>query len=93
MEESIKEKKKHKYIDNKFLIYFLIIIICYIPIMMAFFPVISNYDGAHQIKQYVRGFMDTRNPILHTLILSMFYLGGDKVFNIIVVQNTHQILH
>ena len=78
--------KKH-ICNHKLLIYFLIIVICYIPFFMAFFPVISNYDGAHQIRRYVKGTLDTRNPILHTLILVMFYLGGAKLLNSASLRN------
>lgn len=44
-----KEQCKNKIIEwmkqHNFLLYFLIIIICWIPTLLAFYPVILSYDG------------------------------------------------
>ena len=46
-------KESNKWIEKyKFEIYFIIIILCWIPTLMAFYPCIINYDGGFQIRDY-----------------------------------------
>ena len=66
---------------NKTFIYFVIIIISWIPILLAFNPIISNYDGADQIADYILGDLNTGNPILHTFLLTRFYIIGVTLGN------------
>lgn len=58
-------------------IYFLIIIIAWIPTLLAFFPVIQNYDGSYQIQDCFYYGITTRHPIIHTLMISSFYKLGE----------------
>lgn len=82
--------KKSKIIDlfNKhpFLFPLVVIIICYIPYMIAFYPAVMGYDPSNQIREFMgmhTRYMDSVilldpnvtitnfNPVLHTL-----FLGG-----------------
>ena len=58
------------------MLYFLIIIICWIPTLLAFYPIMCNYDGIWQVRAYLSGVVSTRHPIIHTYLLSNFYLFG-----------------
>lgn len=56
-ETDINKKQRKKITNNKieksnFIIYFIIIIICWIPTLLAFYPAIVNYDGGFQIRDY-----------------------------------------
>ena len=51
---------------KKTIIYFLIIVVCWLPAIIAFAPVMTNYDGPWQIFRYVLDILDTRQPIIHT---------------------------
>lgn len=82
--KTIKIKKyKLRELKNNGLIYFLIIIISWIPAFIAFCPVILNYDGPVQIYAYaIKGIApSTRQPIISTLLLAFFYKLGGQVFN------------
>lgn len=77
--------KKHesRELKNNWLIYFLIIIITWIPAFIAFCPVILNYDGPAQIYAYAIKEIppSTRQPIISTLLFAFFYKLGGQVFN------------
>ena len=60
----------------KGIIYFLIIIICWIPALLAFYPVLLNYDGLVQLRDVAIQQIYTRHPIIHTLLLGVFYKFG-----------------
>lgn len=68
---------------NKWIIYFIIIIICWIPAFIAFCPVIINYDGPIQIYAFaIKGIApSTKQPIISTIIFSTFYKLGIKCLN------------
>lgn len=81
-----KEVSKQKKCDNekyKILKYYFIIMICWLPVLLAFCPIISNYDGPSQIRTFVYSDLNvnTRQPIIHTILLSTFYLFGYKYLN------------
>ena len=59
------------------LIYFCIIILCWVPILLAYYPAIVSYDGGWQIGNYVfnNGKM-SHHPVLITLIYASFYKLG-----------------
>lgn len=69
-------------LNNKKLFYicFAFIVICWIPAFVAFCPGMFNYDGPTQVKTFLTDYMGTDNPIIHTLIISGFYVLGSKCF-------------
>ena len=75
-----KENKENKENNKKYKIlkYYCIIMICWIPTLLAFCPIISNYDGPSQIWAFLFSdlTMSTRQPIIHTLLLTAFYSFG-----------------
>lgn len=67
---------------NNWLFITFLIILCWIPGILAFFPGIINYDGGAQIQSALfLNNISTHHPIIHTLLLSSNYLLGLKVFN------------
>lgn len=92
---------KNKYIFNIFekhsMIYpIIIILICWLPYIISFFPAVLSADPANQIKQvyglqtrYIYGvklvddnvLITNDNPLLHTMILGGSVKLGDKLFN------------
>lgn len=75
-QEEIKESKNKKY---RWLIYFLIIFICWIPTVLAFYPAIIGYDGGYQILKYFFLNQIPHHPILITKIYTFFYVIGLKL--------------
>lgn len=72
----INKLKEHK---SKFWKYFLIIFICWIPTLLAFYPSIVSYDGGYQIKNYIFYNNFDHHPILITRLYSMFYILGINI--------------
>ena len=92
VKDFVKESKFIKWFnDQPFLVSFIIIVLCYIPYMIAFYPAIMGYDPSNQIREFMgmhTRYMDSVilldpnvtitnfNPVLHTLLLgSCFKLG------------------
>ena len=68
-----KPKKRLEIKKYKWGIYFLIIIVCWIPTLLAFYPAILSYDGGYQIRDYFfKGEMQ-HHPILITILYKAFY--------------------
>lgn len=66
-----------KYIN---ILFFIFIVICWIPTIVAFFPGISNYDGRFQIFTCFSNNITSHHPIIHTLLLSILYKFGTLIF-------------
>lgn len=76
---------------HPFVFSFIVILVCYLPYIIAFYPVILNYDAANQIKEVMgihTRYMDSVvllnpnititnfNPIIHTFLIGgLFKLG------------------
>ncbi len=90
--KSIKMPKILELFDkHPFLFSFIVMFICYLPYIIAFYPVIVNYDAANQIKEIMglhTRYMDSVillnpnqtitnfNPIIHTFLIGgLFKLG------------------
>ena len=68
---------KESLTKNKWVVYFLIIIICWIPTLLAFYPCLVNYDGGYQIRDYfINNKINLGHPIITTLFYTMFYEMG-----------------
>lgn len=73
----IKRKEKNQIeVKHKWLIYFSIIIICWIPTLLAFYPCIISYDGGYQIRDFVFDQELRHHPILVTALYTAFYNFG-----------------
>lgn len=51
----------------------LIIILCWLPCFLAYFPGIYSYDGEPQLIQYINHRFDNHHPVIHTLLLGSCY--------------------
>lgn len=76
-----KSEEKNNIKKNKCGIYFLIIIICWIPTLLAFYPSILNYDGPTQIYMYMNNKI-THHTIISTLLMGFCYKIG------VIINNT-----
>lgn len=54
-----------------------LIFVCWLPVMLAYWPGISAYDIYTQIFEVFEDDYTNRNPLLHTLILGAFYRLGE----------------
>lgn len=87
--EFLKKIKKNKKVESNsyeikkysVFIYFLIIFICWIPALLAFYPSILNYDGSIQIFQYKNNNM-VHHTVISTLLMGFCYDIG------LIIENT-----
>lgn len=79
--EKICKNNNEKQTNNFIIMYFLIIILCWMPAFFAFCPAILNYDGPSQIIAYIVASerMTTQQPIISTLMMVSFFEFGIKV--------------
>lgn len=68
--------KKHAYIKS-----FVLILIAWIPIFLAFYPGIFSYDSSVQLNEVMKGTLSNGNPILHTLLVGGCVKLGYSLFN------------
>ncbi len=66
-------KQSACFIFKKKIYIWLLIITCWIPCFIAYFPGIYSYDGEPQLIQYTSGEFDNHHPIFHTLIMGKCY--------------------
>ncbi len=68
--------------DKKFfLISLAVILLCWFPVFLAFFPSVFTYDCDAQLMYYFGDNMNNHHPIIHTLMLAFFYNVGDWIFS------------
>lgn len=82
---------------HPFIFSFVVILLCYLPYIIAFYPVIINYDAANQIKEVLgmhTRYMDSVvllnpnvtltnfNPLIHTLLLGGLFKFGYLIGNV-----------
>ena len=60
----------------------LIILVSYIPAFLAYYPGICAYDCYIQVGQVVGGGWNDHHPILHTLVIKLFWMFGDIIGNV-----------
>lgn len=63
------DKKIFKNSKYSILRYFILIMIAWLPVMIAFYPGIFSYDAAGQLNQMFMGKYTTHHPMIHTLFL------------------------
>ncbi|MBP3647117.1 MAG: hypothetical protein J6K55_11930 [Clostridia bacterium] len=70
--------QKQRLTDKQlFYLAFALILLCWLPALLAYWPGIYSYDVERQIDQTVSGVFNDHNPIFHTLIIGGFHaLGG-----------------
>lgn len=76
--------KRKKDGNNRWWVYLLIILLCWVPLFLVFFPGIVSNDSAVQLSQAVgEGVWSNWHPVLHTLFIAipvnigMIIFGGD----------------
>ena len=57
--------------------YFSLLMLCWFPVFLAYYPGLFAYDAHRQIAQVLEGTYQTQHPLLHTLFLGLFYRLGE----------------
>ena len=58
-----------------------VIFLCWLPIIIAYFPGITGYDMDFQMDQLRRGVYSSHHPLLHTLFIGLFWKLGALLGN------------
>lgn len=59
------------------LFYMAVILVCWLPVFLAYYPSVFAYDAEGQLYQVIANDYSTHHPLLHTLFLGAFFrLGG-----------------
>ena len=58
-----------------------VILLCWLPVLLAYFPAAINYDFPNQIEQFSTGSWSNYQPMLHTLLISALLSVGDLLGN------------
>lgn len=53
-----------------------ILLVCWIPIYLAYFPAVFSYDAEAQLYQVISGNYSTHHPLIHTLMMGLFMKIG-----------------
>ena len=61
--------------------FFLILALCYLAVLLAFYPGVISYDFEHEIAQFRSGTFEAAHPVFHTFLIGLFSLLGEKVFH------------
>ena len=81
-EERKKDEKKSKLTENqKQLITFLIILICWIPVFLAVYPGYFCYDARDELSFYILEIITTWQPPIHTAILGFIIINVSNIFH------------
>jgi len=78
------EDTKQKVVAGKiksFLLTWLIIFVCWIPVFLAFYPGAFVYDAQDEYVQVASRMFTTHHPLTHVLLLGGFVCFGNKFFN------------
>lgn len=64
-----------------FFLSFAIMVLCWLPAWLAYYPGICSYDIPAQMKQVLTGEYNTHHPLAHTLLLQFFFKIGVALGN------------
>ena len=67
---------------SKQLYVFGILMLCYLPALLAYFPAVYSYDANVQLEQWISGIYNKQHPLLHTLFLGMGFSIDQKLSSI-----------
>ena len=80
--DSINGNKLDKFLFDKhtFIKSFILILLAWLPVLLAFYPGIFSYDSSVQFKEVATGYLSNANPVSHTLLLGFILNLGFKFF-------------
>lgn len=76
----IKKHKKRMHEWQVLLFSMVLILLCWAPLFLSYYPGILAYDAGNQLRQVFTGNYSTHHPLIHTLFLGFFIRLGGKVF-------------
>lgn len=68
-------------VRKAFWVSFAVVLLCWLPVLLACYPGITGYDIDNQAYQIYTGDYNTHHPLLHTLFLQLFMELGKWLMN------------
>lgn len=77
----IKSRMTGKEYDRAFVFafYTAVILLCWLPVFLAYYPSVFAYDAEGQLYQVMAHDYSTHHPLIHTLFLGAFFKLGEKL--------------
>ena len=75
------EKETNVRKRKEFLLYWLVIFLCWIPVFLAFYPGAFVYDATDEYVQVATRTFTTHHPLAHVLLLGGMVCAGNKLFD------------
>lgn len=66
---------------HPFAVAMIVLLLCYLPYVVAFFPGVTGYDMDFQVYMINTGEYSTQHPLLHTLFIQMCMSIGEWLFD------------
>lgn len=63
-----------------YVFYVSVILLCWTPVFLAYYPSVFAYDAEGQLYQVIAHDYSTHHPLIHTLFLGAFFKLGGNVF-------------
>lgn len=78
---NIKSRAGRKEYDRPFVFafYTVVILLCWLPVFLAYYPTVFAYDAEGQLYQVMAHDYSTHHPLIHTLFLGAFFRLGEKL--------------
>lgn len=78
---AVKSRSGRKEYEEPFVfaVYMTVILACWLPVFLAYYPSVFAYDAEGQLYQVMAGDYSTHHPLLHTLFLGAFFRLGDRL--------------
>jgi hypothetical protein len=74
------EKEKHPALV--FLFYWIIMMLCYLPVFLHIWPVNFIYDAKYQMVEVITNTYKIHHPIIHTYLMGLAYTFGQSIGNV-----------
>lgn len=65
-----------------FLLSWILIVLCWLPAYLAYYPAICSYDITIQLEQITGGYYIDHHPLLHTMMIKGFMTLGEKIASV-----------
>ncbi len=78
---AVKSRSGRKEYEEPFVfaVYMTVILACWLPVFLAYYPSVFAYDAEGQLYQVMADDYSTHHPLLHTLFLGVFFRLGDRL--------------
>ena len=70
-EETLAKIKDFAASKHGLLIIWVVILLCWLPYLLAYFPSVYGYDGPRQVTEFVTHNINSHHPVLHTYLLGI----------------------